>query len=55
MAIAQNYTAQRTSEQGVEVIRLADAAKGVEVTVVPALGNRASAMTVHGKNILTQI
>ena len=52
MAVAQNYTARRTVEQGVAVIRLADAAKGVEVAVVPSLGNRASAMTVHGKNIL---
>ena len=52
MSAAQNYTARRTTEQGVAVIRLADAAKGVEVAVVPSLGNRASEMKVHGKNIL---
>lgn len=51
-SVAQNYTARRTSEQGVAVIRLADAAQGVEVAVVPSLGNRASEMKVHGKNIL---
>ncbi len=49
---AQNYSAQRTSVQGVPVIRLADAAHGVEVAVVPSIGNRVSEMKVHGKNIL---
>ena len=52
VSAAQNYTARKTTEQGVAVIRLADAAKGVEVAVVPSLGNRASEMKVHGKNIL---
>ena len=52
MTFAQNYTVRRTSEQGVAVIRLADAAKGVEVSVLPSLGNRVSEMKVHGKNIL---
>jgi aldose 1-epimerase len=51
-AAAQNYTAHQTSEQGIAVIRLADSASGVEVAVVPSLGNRASEMKVHGKNIL---
>jgi aldose 1-epimerase len=49
---AQNYTARRMSEEGVAVIRLADAAKGVEVTVLPSIGNRVIEMNVHGKNIL---
>ena len=52
MSVAQNYTARRTSEQGVAVIRLADAANGVEVSVLPSIGNRVSEMKVHGKNIL---
>ena len=34
------------------MIRLADAAKGVEVAVLPSIGNRVSEMKVHGKNIL---
>ena len=51
-SVAQNYTARRMSEEGVSVIRLADAAKGVEVTVLPSIGNRVSEMKVHGKNIL---
>jgi len=51
-SVAQNYTARRMSEEGVSVIRLADAARGVEVTVLPSIGNRVSEMKVHGKNIL---
>jgi len=50
--VAQNYTARTTSQQGIPVIHLADAAKGVEVSIVPSLGNRATEMKVHGKNIL---
>ena len=34
------------------MIHLADAAKGVEVSIVPSLGNRVTEMKVHGKNIL---
>jgi aldose 1-epimerase len=49
---AQNYTARRMTEEGVAVIRLADAATGVEITVLPSIGNRVSEMKVHGKNIL---
>src|SRR5215813_14647422 len=52
-ALAQNYTAERTSEGSVAIIRLRDAARGVEVSVVPSMGNRASEMKVHGKNILS--
>jgi aldose 1-epimerase len=52
MALAQNYTAQKTTDHGVDVIRLADAAHGVEVMIAPSIGNRAYAMYVHGKNIL---
>src|ERR1700676_509614 len=49
---AQNYTAQRTSDHGVAIVRLTDAANGVEVSIVPSIGNRAYEMKVHGKNIL---
>jgi len=52
MALSQNYTAQKTTDHGVDVILLADAAQGVEVLIVPSIGNRAYAMNVHGKNIL---
>jgi len=49
---AQNYTSQRTSDHGVAIVRLTDAANGVEVSVAPSIGNRAYEMNVHGKNIL---
>jgi aldose 1-epimerase len=52
MAAAQNYTAQKTSDHGVDIIRLTDAAHGVEVSIAPSIGNRAYEMKVHGKNIL---
>ena len=52
VSFAQNYTARTASQQGTAVIHLADAAKGVEISVVPSLGNRVTEMKVHGKNIL---
>jgi aldose 1-epimerase len=52
MAIAQNYTAEKTSDHGVDIVRLTDKAAGVEVSVAPSIGNRAYEMKVHGGNIL---
>lgn len=52
MGFAQNYTAEKTTDHGVEVIRLSDVAHGVEVMIAPSIGNRAYAMNIHGKNIL---
>jgi aldose 1-epimerase len=49
---AQNYTARQITEQGVSIVRLADAAHAVEVSVMPSAGNRAYEMKVHGHNIL---
>jgi aldose 1-epimerase len=51
-SLAQNYTAERTVSHDVPIVRLADMAGGVEVTIVPSIGNRAVEMKVHGKNIL---
>jgi aldose 1-epimerase len=50
-AQAQNYTAQKMSDQGVDIVRLTDAAHGIEVSVAPSIGNGAYAMRIHGKNI----
>ncbi len=47
-----NFTAQKTTDEGIEVIRLADAAGGVEVSIAPSIGNRAYELKVHGKNLL---
>lgn len=49
---AANYTAQQTSEHGIPVVRLADASRGMEVAILPSLGNRAVEFKVHGKNVL---
>ena len=51
-SVAQNYSARKTSDHGIIVIRLADAASGVEVSILPSVGNQVSEMKVHGKNIL---
>jgi aldose 1-epimerase len=47
-----NYTAQQVVDQGISIIRLTDARHGIEVSIVPAAGNRAYEMLVRGKNIL---
>jgi aldose 1-epimerase len=52
MSFAQNYTAERTSDHGVPIVRLADASHGVEVSILPSVGNTAYRMTVHGKDVL---
>jgi aldose 1-epimerase len=51
-SIAQNYKVEQTSAPGIPVVHLVDAANGVEVSILPSLGNRAYEMKVHGKNIL---
>src|SRR6202041_2409802 len=40
------------SDHGVPIVRLSDAKNGVEISVVPSVGNLLYAMKVHGKNIL---
>jgi aldose 1-epimerase len=47
-----NFTAVQTTDSGVEVIRLTDSGRQVEVAIAPSIGNRAYEMKVHGKNIL---
>jgi aldose 1-epimerase len=47
-----NYSADKASHQGVPIIRLSDSASGVEVSILPSLGNRAYQMKVRGKDIL---
>lgn len=52
MLAEQPYTAVETTDHGVPVVRLADAEHGVEVSIVPSIGNMAYEMKVHGANIL---
>jgi len=49
---AANYTAEKLTDHGVEIIRLTDAAHAVSVSIAPSLGNRAFELKVHGKNLL---
>src|SRR6266481_4178185 len=51
-SFAQNYKAERITDHEVPIVRLTDAARGVEVSVAPGIGNRAYEMKVHGKNVL---
>jgi aldose 1-epimerase len=48
---ADNYSAGRVRVDSVEVVRLTDAARRTEVSVVPSIGNNAYEMKVNGKNV----
>ena len=50
MSIAANYSAQKAVVDGIEVVRLADAARHAEVAIAPSLGNLAYEFKVNGKN-----
>lgn len=47
-----DFLAQQTLIDGVPVVQLTDAKRGIEVSVLPSAGNIAIGMKVHGKNIL---
>ena len=47
-----NYTAQRSLEDGIPIVVLADRQTQTEVRIVPSLGNRIYRMTVAGQEIL---
>lgn len=46
------FTARQLKVEGVAVVRLADAGRDIEVSILPAIGNIAFEMKVRGKNIL---
>jgi len=52
IAMAANYTAERTQADGIEVLRLADSERQTEVLIVPSIGNNAYSMKVKGQQIL---
>jgi aldose 1-epimerase len=51
MSSAANYTAERLTVDGLEVLRLADAAAQAEVSIVPSLGNNSYEMKVKGQPV----
>ena len=46
------FVARQVSVDGVPVIRLGDSKRGIEVSILPSIGNVVYAMNVHGKNVL---
>ena len=52
MLQSQNYTAERVTVEGLEVLRLADASAGIDVRIVPAIGNNAYSMKVKGQEVM---
>ncbi len=50
-AAAASYEARKTTVDGIEVLQLTDAARHVEVSIVPSIGNLAYEMKVNGKNV----
>jgi aldose 1-epimerase len=52
MTEAANYSAQRVTVDGFEVVRLTDESHKAQVSIAPALGNNAYEFRVNGKNIM---
>ena len=52
MLQAQTYTAERLTVEGMPVIRLADSAAGIEVRILPEVGNNAYSMKVKGHEVM---
>src|SRR4051812_49214526 len=50
MPAAENYTATRTTVDGVEVVHLTDAAHRAEASIIPSLGNIAYELKIAGVN-----
>jgi aldose 1-epimerase len=51
MSQAANYTATRTTVDGIEVVRLSDAARKAQVSIAVKIGNMAYEFAVNGKNV----
>lgn len=49
---ATTYSVERTTDHGVEIVHLEDQQRGVEVSIVPSVGNRVYELKIHGKNLL---
>lgn len=52
MTATSNYTAERLTMEGFEVVKLADAATGTEVLIAPSIGNNAYSMKVRGEQVM---
>ena len=52
MTEAANYTAQRVTVDGIEVMRLTDATHKARVSIAPDPGYNAYEFQVNGKNVM---
>lgn len=52
LAAASGYRIEKMNDHGVEIIRLEDIVHGVEVSIIPSIGNRIYEFKIHGKNLL---
>jgi aldose 1-epimerase len=52
LAYGANYTADKSVANGIPIVRLGDAARRTQVSIVPSIGNTAFEMKVNGKNLL---
>jgi len=50
LAVAQPYSAGKITDHFVEVVRLQDAGRKIEVLIAPTIGNIAYTLSVNGKN-----
>ncbi|MGO4879852.1 MAG: aldose 1-epimerase [Bryobacteraceae bacterium] len=51
MSLAADYSAEKAVVDGIEVVRLSYPAQGVEVSIVPSLGNMAYEFKINGQNV----
>jgi len=47
---AADYSARKVTVDSIEVVRLSDGARGIEVSIVPSIGNNAYQMVANGKD-----
>ncbi len=48
---AADYSARKLTIDSIEIVRLTDTARNIQVSVVPSIGNNAYEMLVNGKNV----
>src|SRR5579884_2719830 len=52
LVAASSYSADKTTVDGIEVIRLSDTARHMEVSIIPSIGNFAYEIKINGHNAL---
>ena len=48
----RTYTVEQRNASGLPTVHLADQARGIQVSILPSLGNRTYEIRVHGENLL---